>query len=147
MIQRIQTIFLLFVAADALLLLSLPLVTYTAGAETFSYSLLPIGLREGTSPVFYGMFAANLGILILSIAAIFQYKNRKRQLKTTRVLILLAAMLMGLLFVFPLYNADGYIRTYNLAAYLPAIVIILALLAGMFIKKDEELVRSADRIR
>jgi hypothetical protein len=147
MIQRIQTVFLLLAALIAVALFIVPIEVYSSATESFSYTLLPFGVKEGTSPIIYGLFAANSGVLIFALAAIFQYKNRKRQLKTSRMLLLLSAMQMGLMFVFSLYNAEGFTKSYTWAAYLPVGTIIFALLAGVFIKKDEALVRSADRIR
>lgn len=147
MIQRIQSVFLLFVAIIAALLFVFPAEIYISATETIKYTLLPFGVKEGTSPIIYGLFAANLGLIILAIVCIFQYKNRRKQLKTSRLLMLLAAMQVSLMFVFSLYDAEGYTKSYTWAAYLPIGTIVFSLLAGIFIKKDEELVRSADRIR
>lgn len=147
MIQRIQTVFLMLVAVIAVLLFVVPVEIYTSGAEVLEYSLLPVGLKEGTSPIIYGLCAANAGILIFSLVAVFQYKNRNKQLKTSRVPLILAVMQMGTLFVFSLYAKEGFIKTYTWASFLPIGVMLFSLLAGVFIKKDEELVRSADRLR
>lgn len=147
MIQRIQSVFLLLVTVIAVLLFFIPVEIYSSAKEVFSYTLLPFGVKEGTSPIIYGLFAANTGVIVVSILCIFQYKNRKKQLKTSRMLMLLAGMEVGLLFAFSIYSKEGYEKTYNWTAYLPLAMIVFALLAGIFIKKDEELVRSADRIR
>lgn len=147
MIQRIQTVFLLFVVIIAALLFVFPAEMYVSATETVSYTLLPFGVKEGTSPIIYGLFAANIGIIILGLTCIFQFKNRRKQLKTSRLLMLLSAMEVSLMFVFSLYDGAGFEKSYTWAAYLPLGMIVFALLAGVFIKKDEELVRSADRIR
>ncbi|MDP2386105.1 MAG: DUF4293 domain-containing protein [Bacteroidota bacterium] len=147
MIQRIQTVFLLSVAIIAALLFVFPAEVYASSTETIFYTLLPFGVKEGTSPIIYGLFATNIGLIILAFVSIFQYKNRKKQLKTSRLLMLLSAMQVSLMFVFSLYNKEGYTKDYTWAAYLPLAMIVFSLLAGIFIKKDEELVRSADRIR
>ncbi|HEY1039244.1 MAG TPA: DUF4293 domain-containing protein [Bacteroidia bacterium] len=147
MIQRIQSVFLLLVAIIAALLFVFPAEIYVSTSETISYTLLPFGVKEGTSPIIYGLFATNIALIGMAFMAIFQYKNRRKQLKTSRLLMLLSAMQVSLMFVFSLYNAEGYVKSYTWAAYLPLGTIVFALLAGIFIKKDEELVRSADRIR
>jgi Domain of unknown function (DUF4293) len=147
MIQRIQSVFLLFVAIIAALLFVFPAEMYVSANETLFYTLLPFGVKQGTSPIIYGLFASNLGLIVLALVSIFQYTNRKKQLKTSRLLMLLAAMQVSLMFVFSLYTAEGYVKSYTWAAYLPLGTIVFSLLAGVFIKKDEELVRSADRIR
>jgi len=147
MIQRIQSVFLLFVAIIAALLFVFPAEMYVSSTETIFYTLLPFGVKVVTSHIIYGLFAANIGLIVLSFVAIFQYKNRRKQLKTSRLLMLLSAMQVSLMFVFNLYNAEGYRKDFTWAAYLPLGMIVFSLLAGIFIKKDEELVRSADRIR
>lgn len=147
MIQRIQSVFLLLVAIAAGLLFIVPVEIFTNQQESFSYTLLPFSIKEETSPIIYGLFAANIGVILTSFICIFQYKNRKKQLKTSRMLMILACIEVSLLFAFSIYSKEGFDKSYTWAAYLPIGMIVFALLAGIFIKKDEELVRSADRIR
>jgi hypothetical protein len=150
MIQRIQSLFLLLAALIALALFFVPseLIVFTKGNEQmFAYTMSPFGIPEGTSPIIYGLFAADTAIFLLALIALFQYKNRKKQLRTSRALILLSAIQMGQLFAFTLYRAPFHEKMYTWAAYLPVGTIVFALLAGIFIKRDEDLVRSADRIR
>ncbi len=78
----------------------------------------------------------------LSIFAIFQFKNRKRQIfisAVTRFVISIAFFL--LLF---LYSEDNQ---FGLGTILLIVPFISLIAANFFIKKDEKLVKSADRIR
>ena len=78
----------------------------------------------------------------LSIFAIFQFKNRKRQIfisAVTRFVISIAFFL--LLFLYSEGNQFG------LGAILLIVPFISLIAANFFIKKDEKLVKSADRIR
>ena len=78
----------------------------------------------------------------LSIFAIFQFKNRKRQIfisAVTRFVISIAFFL--LLFLY----SEG--DQFGLGAILLIVPFISLIAANFFIKKDEKLVKSADRIR
>jgi hypothetical protein len=150
MIQRIQSLFLLLAALIAVALFFIPseLIIFTKSNELmYAYTMNPFGVPQGTSAIIYGLFIANLGVFLFSMVAIFQYKNRKRQMKTSRGVLILSVIQMGQLFAFTLYRADFHEKVYTWAAFLPVGSIVFVLLAGIFIKKDEDLVRSADRIR
>jgi hypothetical protein len=91
---------------------------------------------------------------VLSITTIFLYKNRKFQLTLCKLNLLL--YLGVILTVF--YSANKALTSiidlgmeaelhYKVGVVLPIVSVILVLLASRAIKKDDELVRSADRIR
>ncbi len=135
MIQRIQSIFLLLAALASL---GTAVFRTELAAETHTW-LLPavLGIQ--------GLVA--LGALI----AIFLYKDRKQQLKTTTLLQYLA--IVGLLAAFGgLYLAGGLMEVpANLQAtgllLLPVVGYVFIRLAHGRVKKDIELVRSMDRLR
>tara|TARA_B100001173_G_C15796920_1_gene465938 strand:- start:188 stop:493 length:306 start_codon:yes stop_codon:yes gene_type:complete len=78
----------------------------------------------------------------LSVFAIFQFKNRNRQrLISTIARFLITVSLILIVF---LYREDKSIGSGLLLLIIPFISLILA---NIFIKKDEKLVQSADRIR
>jgi len=130
MIQRIQTLFF-FLSAVLLIIIVF---------------LFPV-LKEDNTLYFLtdSFFYARLCIFIsaaLSIFAIFQFKDRKKQLlisSISRLMITIAVLLI----VF-LYRQD---RVFAFGMLLLIIPFILLILANFFIKKDEKLVNSADRIR
>ena len=130
MIQRIQTLFF-FLSAILLIII------------VFSFPVL----KEGNTLYFLtdSFSYARLCIFIssaLSIYAIFQFKDRKKQLlisSISRLMITIAVLLI----VF-LYRED---RIFAFGMLLLIIPFLLLILANVFIKKDENLVKSADRIR
>ena len=87
---------------------------------------------------------------ILSIIAIFLYQNRKLQFVMNRISILLNLILLGL-FIFQLTNVSGAepkaMKGIEMGVFLPIISVILLVLANKAIQKDEDLVKSVDRIR
>ena len=85
-------------------------------------------------------------IIGLSIFTIIKFKNRVLQYKLANVLMLLNSVLLATFFLAHFYNGRGVVSFY-IGAFLPIIGIACSFLAAHFIKKDEQLVRSADRIR
>jgi len=91
---------------------------------------------------------AGLGIL-LSLVAIFLYQNRNNQIKLGYVVATLAILLpvVALLLFMNEPNLDNIEVSDNLGLYLPLGMIIFSLLAVRFVKKDNKLVESMDRLR
>lgn len=149
MIQRKQTLFLLVVAIVAIVMFFAPFIIVTAEDGTISkLCLLPGCNPEIMNTGAYAPFTLNLLSLILSVVTIFLYKNRVLQYKLANLVALLNVFIIGLFFLLS-YIKDGVSGTisYSFGAFLPILSIICAFLAAHFIKKDEQLVRSADRIR
>lgn len=148
MIQRKQTLFLLAVTIISAILIFTPFQYLNIDGK-----LEPICLMPGCSPEIinsgiYAPMILNLLSLILSLIIIFQYKNRVLQYKLSNLVVLINVFVIGLFFLLT-YTKDGVTGTlsFSFGAFLPSISVIFAFLAAHFIKKDEELVRSADRIR
>jgi hypothetical protein len=84
-----------------------------------------------------------------ALIAIFCYKNRNLQIRISNLALLLDCIFIGLLF----FSADSMSSTLNTkvhylyGSYLPVITAILLFAAIRYIKRDEALVRSADRLR
>ena len=89
-----------------------------------------------------------LGGLIagLSTANIFQYKDRKRQMSICSLGALLLVLWLGY-FCYDHFCLRGGATMYPLYAVLPIVSIILFWMAKKGIKHDDDLVRSADRLR
>lgn len=85
---------------------------------------------------------------ILSFTSIFQYKNRKFQMTLVRLNILINFLLLGLI-VYQVQNLSGetLVSEKGIGSFLPIITIFLLVFANRFIKKDEDLVKSVDRLR
>lgn len=145
MIQRIQTIFLALVSG------------------TFAGQfLLPFASSQKTEQVFFEdalynvqdhiglLIITGLGILV-AMGAIFLYNNRSLQLRLTYVTIVMA-ILLPILAVWLFFNAGNQMTEGNgvddgFGLYLPLLGVVFGGLAARFIKKDEKLVKSMDRLR
>ena len=137
MIQRIQTIYLLIVAG------------ISAGL-TFLFNLW-VTIEEVVvfaidEIVYFPMFMASA---ILALIAIFMFKNRKFQFVLGRLNIILNFILLGL-FVYRSLSISGEtsdVSEKGIGILLPIFSIVFLVLANKAIKKDEDLVKSVDRLR
>ncbi|AXB58588.1 DUF4293 domain-containing protein [Flavobacterium fluviale] len=136
MIQRIQTVYLfLAFAATGILMLFVPLWTTTAGKEFFF-------MQDQVYTVLLGLTT------MLSIISIISFKKRQNQFVLNRLNIILNLILLGL-FVYRSLNLSGEaeVSEKGIGMFLPIVAIVLLVLANKAIKKDEDLVKSVDRLR
>ena len=137
MIQRVQSLLLVIVILCGVFLILFPFVSYEGTA--------PLFLRNPTNIAPIGNYLSILTALI----TLFSYKNRKLQIKLCYLIMLLNLSLFStvLCLTNQLYKHGLEKPTFLFPTYLILVAIVAAFWAGIFIKKDEELVRSADRIR
>ena len=136
MLQRIQTIYLLIAAiVSAGLIFVFDLWTTKPEVSFFAKDDM----------LYLSMF---LGSAVLSIASIFMYKNRQNQFVLGRLNIILNFILLGL-FVYRSLKVSGEtdVSEKGIGMLLPIFSIVFLVLANKAIKKDEELVKSVDRLR
>jgi len=144
MIQRIQTLLLLIAAIVSGGLSSVfTLWKATYDAQFFAYesifndsiTLKPIGV----------LFILSA---ILSLITIFLFKNRKLQFVMNRINILLNFLLLGFI-VYNVLNVSGetLVSEKGIGTFLPILSVFLLVFANKYIKKDEDLVKSVDRLR
>lgn len=139
MLQRIQTVYMLLsVVVSAGLVFIVELWITSAGTVVFAKD----------RPLYIGLFLISAA---LSLFAVCLYKHRKMQRFLGYFNMLLNAILLvffvcRVLNVYDFY-AIGTISRIRIGIYLPAIAIVLLALANRAIKKDDALVRSADRLR
>ncbi len=159
MIQRVQSLFLIAVVVCLVTAQFFP-VWQKLDATGETGALLKVTHTEIYSPpepVSREYFpTAVLGLLILvgivvAVVALFRFRNRMLQLKLGAVNSLVLAGFLGLSVYFT-FRMEQMIPlagegTYDFGMYLPAAALICNLLANRFIRKDEALVRSVDRIR
>ena len=136
MIQRIQTLYLLLAAGiSAGLIFVFHLWTNNDAIKVFAlddYSYL-------------GMF---VGSALLSLISIFNFKHRKSQFVMGRLNIILNFILLGI-FVYQSQTLFGEtnVSEKGIGILLPIFSIVCLVLANKAIKKDEDLVKSVDRLR
>jgi glucan phosphoethanolaminetransferase (alkaline phosphatase superfamily) len=148
MIQRKQTLFLLAVVIIAIAQFFITFQNIVIPNGHWPLSLMPGSSSDITNSNIYFPIIFNVIILILSVAIIFLYKNRVLQYKLANLLVVFNMFLVGLFFILT-YTKEGgpEVISYQFGSFLPLISAVFAYLAAHFIKKDEQLVRSADRIR
>jgi hypothetical protein len=88
-------------------------------------------------------------VAFLSLSTILQYKKRKLQIKYGCVMLILLLLSYVIVFFNHLYPFTGTIdfSSFRISVLLPLIAIVFDILAILAIRKDEKLVRSADRLR
>ncbi|MDX2283043.1 MAG: DUF4293 family protein [Bacteroidia bacterium] len=163
MIQRIQSVYLALAVLFSLLPLGLPVWQYTIAGATETVTALQAQAPEGqvlffdhASPLALGAHSAWLLLLLAGSGlcgfAIFRYQDRLRQIGLLRIAALLLMLALLALVLLTLQgpailqgSADQGGAAYGIA--FPAIALLLVVLAMRAIRKDEELVRSVDRIR
>ena len=137
MIQRIQTVYLLI----ALVILGalpyvFPLFTMSDGKE-FRF------MSDSFYTVLFGLSTT------LTLISILYFKKRQHQFVLNRLTIILNLILLGL-FVYRSLNLSGetvQVSEKGTGMFLPIVAIVFLALANRAIKKDEDLVKSADRLR
>jgi hypothetical protein len=137
MIQRIQTVYLLI----ALVILGalpfvFPLFTMSDGKE-FHF------MKDSFYTVLFGLSTT------LTLISIMFFKKRQHQFVLNRLTIILNLILLGL-FVYRSLNLSGetvQVSEKGIGMFLPIVAIVFLALANRAIKKDEDLVKSADRLR
>ena len=153
MIQRVQTIFLLLTS-----------VFY------FSYWLFGLEWYERGYPLIIDIFNESeyiktvlitisfipLIITVISFVSIFVFKNRKLQMKLTQLGFRLS-LVMSLFTIFYFYNCLSYLKELMPSKFLellmyaaivnPFLCCYLLFLALKYIKRDNELINSLERIR
>ncbi|WP_298239135.1 DUF4293 domain-containing protein [uncultured Algibacter sp.] len=136
MLQRIQTIYLLCAAGVSAGLI-----------YVFELWISSNDIKVFADDINY-VFAAFLVSAFFSIVAIFRYKNRKSQFILGRLNIILNFFLLGF-FVYQSLNISGEtaVSEKGIGMLLPIISIVFLALANKAIKKDEDLVKSVDRLR
>jgi hypothetical protein len=139
MLQRKQSLWMLLAAACAVLTIKLPFFT----GFTIDTAL---GKQPGKITA-----SSNIPLLILTVLLvvvmlvnIFNYKNRKLQLRITIGLIL-----VSLLDIFLFYQATKSISdgTFALSSVLALAIPLLLIMAARGISKDQKLIKNADRLR
>ena len=136
MIQRIQSLYLVIVALlSGVLPFFVNLWSDAQGIEVYANNEILVSI------LFYISGA-------LALWAIFLYKNRKNQFVINRLNMILNLFLLGF-FVYRSLNLSGEtsVSEKGIGMLIPVFSIVFLALANRAIKKDEDLVKSVDRLR
>ncbi|HNX44781.1 MAG TPA: DUF4293 domain-containing protein [Bacteroidales bacterium] len=158
MLQRIQTVYLSIAAVAMAMLFFFPFAVFQSDfvySRFFIYGvvdMVPGGANSMGIIYALPLILADLGVIIFAVTAIFRYKDRPSQLKLVNAAFILTIILIaGVFFLYgyilekkfgtpPLWS-EGY------GVYFPLVALLFLMLAIRSIKRDEKLVRSADRLR
>jgi uncharacterized membrane protein len=143
MIQRIQSLYLLLVGIIAGGLTFVFNIWSTANAKVFSLDLFAANsIMEKIVPILFIISA------LLAVVTIFMFKDRKLQFVLGRLNILTNLFLLGVLVYLSLtLSGETSVSEKGIGMFLPVIIIVLLVIANKAIKKDEDLVKSVDRLR
>ena len=136
MIQRIQSLYLFI---SALLSALVPM-------------FFPLWKDAKDIPVYFTndiIYIIGLGLsTVMALICILLFKKRQNQFVLNRLNIILNFILIGL-FVYRTLNLSGEasVSEKGIAMFVPLVTIVLLVLANKAIKKDEDLVKSVDRLR
>ncbi len=129
MLQRIQTIWTFLAVLAAVFL-------FVTGQDVIISASIPI---------------LDIGCVILvlvGLLSVFSFKNRKRQILLNTISIIINALLIGVL-IYWLQNLSGGIQfpEKGIEPVFPLIAVICLIISNIYIKRDERLVKSVDRLR
>jgi uncharacterized membrane protein len=135
MIQRIQSIYLLIVGILAALGINLPLWVNDK-----------LIIVKGFDNIYIlSLFAS---VIALSLLTIFLFNNRKLQFVLGRFNILINIILLGVFgYYTQTFSGETLVSEKEIGLIIPFVSIVFLYLANKAIKKDEELVKSVDRLR
>jgi len=156
MIQRVQTIFLFLVIIAMGVTIGMPLweqfQTNSDSGDSWNLTAFALSNLDASGEViqtsskwYIGSIAAFAGLLAL--ISIFQYKDRGRQM----LLNMINSLVMVGLVVAVFLTTNGVnapeAGSYRLGFWAILVALVCNKLANWFIRKDEALVKSVDRIR
>ena len=155
MLQRIQSIFLIITAASIAVFLGTNSFVKAIGpTEKVAVNAFHVYHQSGEmamidKPIYYVAVLAGLA-LILTIYTIFQYKNRLKQVLLISIISLFMGSALAVVVyhiqkdALPLGTGEG---SYTFGTWAAFVAMVSNLLANRFIKRDEKLVKDADRMR
>ena len=129
MLQRIQTIWIFLAIIGAVFL-------FVTGQDFSLFGPVPF------------ISVACVILVLFGFISILSYKDRKRQLQLNKISFMINALLLGLLAYWLLTLSGGIdFPEKGIEPVFPLLSIICLLIANVYIRKDERLVKSVDRLR
>lgn len=144
MLQRIQTLYLLISSTLSGGLIFL----FSFWKNTEGKVIFLLDLFNETDWKLSSLLIVFVLSAILSLISIFKYKNRKQQIGINRLNIVVNFYLLGIIVYYLLMlPGESQISEKGIGVFIPIIAIVLLALANKSILKDENLVKSVDRLR
>lgn len=157
MIQRIQSVFLLLSIVAMVVMLFSPLWTkenlQTGDVVVLTTTALVYTQKAKIVTQQTTIYIAILAFTSIAFAflSIFSYKNRMRQVMYNMLNILVLIGVLACLIYFS-NKGEGLLTNpikgnFGLGYFMPAFAVLMNSLANRFIRRDEKLVKSVDRLR
>ncbi|WP_312820181.1 DUF4293 family protein [Kaistella carnis] len=129
MLQRIQTVWIFLAILGAVFL-------FVTGQDFSLFGPVPF------------ISITCVALVLFGFISILSYKERKRQILLNNISLIINALLLGLLAYWLLTLPGGMnFPEKGIEPLFPLLSIICLLIANVFIRKDERLVKSVDRLR
>ena len=129
MIQRIQSVTMFFAVLSAVFL-------FLTSQDVVIVESVPV------------MLIACIVLVLLGLLSIFSFKNRKRQILLNNISMVINALLIGLLGYWLLSLSGGIsFPEKGIEPVFPLLAIVFLLMSNLYIRRDERLVKSVDRLR
>ena len=143
MIQRIQTVYLLLISIISGGLIFVFDVWTVSGKKEF---VLDLFAKDSFS--YQSIPLAFFASAVVAFITIFLFRNRQLQFVMGRVVILINLFLLGMLIYLSLnLPGEAAASEKGIGMFLPTLAILFSVMANKAIKKDEDLVKSVDRLR
>ena len=146
MIQRIQTIFLLLAALAIGGMLKFPMASTATPGNDVIFADAAYTVQD--HPVLLGLTI--LGAL-MAVVAMFLFKKRAVQMRLGYLVIVVCIVIPVVAYLYFTNQSSamsaGQAVNDGLGMFLPLIGIVFIILANRFIKKDDNIVKSMDRLR
>jgi peptidoglycan/LPS O-acetylase OafA/YrhL len=144
MLQRIQTLYLFGALALQVICCFVPVAVLTSnGGQVVSFNLLQ--LSPGQAPMQFLLTSLTGLAAFNNLICIFLYKRRQIQMKQCIINIVMLIALILLMFL--QLKRTGMLVTYHVPFVFPLVAVVSTWLAYGRIKKDEDMVKSYDRLR
>lgn len=157
MIQRIQSVYMLLSVVACVVCLASPVGVFTAttGEEANLYNLWLSVFNGSTGEVVHKLTPWVAGFALLALAAtftllnIFIYTRRTLQMRTLLwcMFVLVGYYIVDGIFVWRLCQEHGFNFRPTVFAALPLVSLILDYMAFASVRKDDDLVKSLERLR
>ncbi|GAB4293268.1 MAG: DUF4293 domain-containing protein [Marinilabiliales bacterium] len=153
MLQRIQTLYILIACALFSMIFYIDFADILIDKQfLYRFNIFGILTEEAESEIIVNttpLIILSSVTLLAMIIDVFIFKNRVLQIRLLNITIffLIGIYIMFGFYFYKLYTNLDLVVHYSFVLIIPLISIILLIIAKRYIKKDEELVKSVDRIR
>lgn len=158
MIQRIQSVYLFIAVVALAAMFFFPLSVHSFRGLTIPFELLEkVSDTELAASMMITIWPLIVGVLVLialGLITLFSYRNRQLQMRLVMASVLLNIVIIIAEFWMAKHLASkldpqavDMVVEYSFGAYLPVVSLLFFILAHRGIKRDEQKVRAADRLR